>query len=106
MKAAGSKSTSVQPEVEALTSVVRSGTKRLVRFVWGDMVYEGVLNNVNAEYVMFNPNGEPVRAYVSMSMVLYDEEVAGANTDIWQREYMKDFYSLYDDGPGFDDIII
>ncbi len=106
MKAADKLSNSVQPEVEALTSIVRSGTKRLVRFVWGDMVYEGVLNNVNAEYVMFNPNGEPVRAFVSMSMVLYDEEVAGANTDIWQREYMKDFYSLYDDKAGFGNIVI
>ncbi len=106
MKAAGKMSNSVQPEVEALTAVVRSGNKRLCRFVWGDMAYEGVLNNVNAEYVMFNPNGEPVRAFVSLSMVLYDEEVAGANTDIWQREYMKDFYSLKDPTSGFTDLII
>ncbi len=94
MKAKGKLSNSVQPEVEALTAVVRNGTRRLIKFIWGDMAYEGVLNSVNAEYVMFNPNGEPCRAFVSLSMVLYDAEVAGANTDIWQAEYQTDFYSM------------
>lgn len=94
LKAAGKLENSVQPEVEALTSIVRNGRRRLVRFVWGDMAYEGVLNSVNAEYVMFNVNGEPCRAFVSLGMVLYDSEVAGANTDIWQQEYQADFWSL------------
>ena len=94
LKAAGKSSNSVQPEVEALTAIVRNEKKRLVRFAWGDMSYEGVLNSVNAEYVMFNINGEPCRAFVSLGMVLYDAEVAGANTDIWQDEYMADFYKL------------
>ncbi len=94
MKAAGKLSNSVQPEVEALTALVRSGNKRLTRFVWGDMAYEGVLNSVNAEYVMFNCNGEPCRAFVSLNMVLYDADVAGANTDIWQIEYMRDIGSI------------
>ena len=85
---------SVQPEVEALTALVRSGDKRLTRFIWGDMAYEGVLNSVNAEYVMFNCNGEPCRAFVSLNMVLYDADVAGSNTNIWQQEYQKDVYSL------------
>ena len=95
-KAKGKLCNSVQPEVEALTAVVRNGARRLIKFIWGDMAYEGVLNSVNAEYVMFNPNGEPCRAFVSLSMVLYDAEVAGANTDIWQAEYQTDFYSLKD----------
>ena len=94
MKGKGILENSVQPEVEALTAIVRNGKRRLTRFVWGDMVYEGVLNSVNAEYVMFNINGEPCRAFVSLSMVLYDQEVAGANTDIWQSEYQTDFWSL------------
>ena len=97
LKAKGKLSNSVQPEVEALTSIVRGGQRRLVRFVWGDMVYEGVLNSVNAEYTMFNINGEPCRAFVSLSMVLYDADVAGANTDIWQQEYQADFWSLNSD---------
>ena len=84
----------VQTEVEALTAIVRDPNKRLARFVWGDMAYEGVINHVNAEYVMFNVNGEPIRAFVNISMVLFDAEVSGANTDIWKNEYNKDFGSL------------
>ncbi len=86
------KSYSVQPEVEALTAVVRDNNKRLARFVWGDMVYEGVINSINAEYVMFNVNGEPCRAFVNISMVLYDKEVT--NNLIWRDMYMKEIYSI------------
>ena len=87
---------SVQPEVEALTAIVRDNNKRLARFVWGDMVYEGVINTVSAEYVMFNVNCEPIRAFVNMGMVLYDEQVAGAHADTWAKEYMRDIYSIKD----------
>jgi hypothetical protein len=88
------KSYSVQPEVEALTAIVRDNNKRLARFAWGDMAYEGVINSVSAEYVMFNTNGEPCRAFVNISMILYDEAVAGANTKFWKDKYMKDIYSI------------
>lgn len=85
---------SVQPEVEALTAIVRNEKRRLARFYWGDMSYEGVINHVNAEYVMFNCNGEPIRAFVNVAMTLFDQEVSGANTDIWKEEYNKDFGAL------------
>ncbi len=94
MGLAGKNSTSVQPEIEALTSIVRSGKKSLVKFVWGDMSYEGILNTVSAEYVMFNINGEPCRAFVSMGMVLYDEDVGGAYTNIWKNTYNNNIYSI------------
>lgn len=83
----------VQTEVEALTAIVRDPSKRLARFAWGDMAYEGVINHVSAEYNMFNINGEPIRAFVNVSMILYDAEVSGANTNIWKNEYNKDFGS-------------
>ncbi len=94
LKAANKISNSVQPEVEALTAIVRDKNKRLARFTWGDMVYEGVITTVSAEYVMFNPNGEPCRAFVSINMVLFDKEVGGAYTDIWKKEYMEDIRSI------------
>jgi hypothetical protein len=87
---------SVQPEVEALTAIVRDNNKRLARFYWGDIVYEGIINTVSAEYVMFNVNCEPIRAFVNIGMVLYDEQVAGAHADTWAKEYLKDIYSLKD----------
>ena len=92
------KSYSVQPEVEALTAIVRDRKKTLARFAWGDMVYEGVINSVSAEYVMFNVNCEPIRAFVNIGMILYDEEVDGAHSDVWMKEYLKDIYSIKDAG--------
>ena len=94
LKAAGKVNYSVQNEVEALTAIVRDNNKRLARFAWGDMVYEGVINCVSADYVMFNTNGEPCRAYVTISMILYDAAVAGANAKFWQDQYLKNIYSI------------
>ncbi len=82
---------SVQPEIEALTAVVRDTKKRLAKFIWGDMVYEGVINSVNAEYLMFNINGEPCRATATISMVLYDAKEMGPEVEIWRKEYETDF---------------
>ena len=93
-KGLGKKDYSVQPEVEALTAVVRDKNKRLAHFTWGDMTYQGIINSINAEYQMFNVNGEPIRAAVSINMVLFDETEIGANVNIWQKEYTKDFGRL------------
>ncbi len=82
---------SVQRDVEALTAAVRDRKKRLCRFVWGDMVYEGLLNSVSADYVMFNTKGEPCRAVVTIGMVLYDQHDIPAAKTIWDKEYSKDF---------------
>ena len=87
---------SVQPEVEALTAIVRDRKKTLARFVWGDMAYEGIINSISAEYVMFNVNCEPIRAFVNVGMILYDEEVDGAHSDVWIKEYLNDIYSIKD----------
>ena len=92
------KNYSVQPQVEALTAVVRDRKKTLAKFAWGDMVYEGIINSVSAEYTMFNVNCEPIRAFVDVGMILYDEEVDGAHSDIWIKEYLKDIYSIKDKG--------
>ena len=93
LTAAGKKKTSVQKEVEALNAVVRDPNKRMCIFVWGDMKYEGLLNSVNAEYTMFNVNGEPCRAVVSINMVLYDQSEYGKNIDNFKSMYNKYFYS-------------
>ena len=92
------KNYSVQPQVEALTAIVRDRKKTLAKFAWGDMVYEGIINSVSAEYTMFNVNCEPIRAFVDVGMILYDEEVDGAHSDVWIKEYLKDIYSIKDAG--------
>lgn len=84
---------SVQPEVEALTAIVRDEKKRMATFTWGKKSYQGAINSVNATYKMFNSIGEPLRASVAISMTVYDERVSGALSDIWADEYMKDIYN-------------
>ena len=60
----------------------------LMRFTWGDMSYQGILNGVNAEYTMFNVNGEPCRATVSLRMVLLDDEYTDQKR-IWVKNFRK-----------------
>ncbi len=57
-----------------------------MKFVWGDMIYQGILNGVNAEYTMFNVNGEPCRATVNLRLVLLDDEYADQKR-IWMRKF-------------------
>ncbi len=81
----------VQADVEALSAVARDRHKRLARFVWGDMIYEGMITSVNAEYVMFNMNGEPCRAYVTLNMVLFDNDEMPSSKTMWQSRYIESF---------------
>ncbi len=81
----------VQADVEALSALARDRTKRLARFIWGDMIYEGLINSINAEYVMFNINGEPCRAYVTISMVLFDNDELPSAKNLWQNRYIECF---------------
>ena len=80
-------SKSVQQEIEAFTAIIRSNDKRLIRFVWGDMAYEGILNGVNAEYNMFNVNGEPIRATMNLRVVLLDANKYDQTIRLWTKKY-------------------
>jgi len=62
---------------------------KLMRFTWGDMSYQGVLNGVNAEYTMFNVNGEPCRATVSLRLVILDGDYPD-QTRIIMNRYKQD----------------
>ncbi len=89
----------VQDEIEALHAIARDNSKRLAMFVWGDMIYEGIINSVDSEYLMFNRAGLPIRATASISMLLYGEHDLGKNVDTWRKEYHRDFYSLKEGSP-------
>ena len=98
------KTYSVQREVEALTAIVRDSKKNLAAFYWGDMCYQGVINNISAEYVMFNVSCEPIRAYVTVNMVLLDEKTDMANSDLWVQEYMNDIHAIQE-GANAEDVV-
>ena len=39
-----------------------------VYYLWGDFYFYGVIESVNVTYVMFSPDGNPIRAKVSVKM--------------------------------------
>lgn len=59
---------SVQPEVERFIALVKSPYVRQVAFYWGMMCYKGVVKGVDAEYVLFNEEGIPMRATIDFSL--------------------------------------
>jgi hypothetical protein len=58
----------VQPIVEGFIGALRNANTRFVRFNWGEFEFTGILEHVNAEYVMFSPSGNPIRAFVTLRL--------------------------------------
>ncbi|MBR5969442.1 MAG: hypothetical protein IK016_03750 [Lachnospiraceae bacterium] len=82
----------VQKYVEGFVAAMSSKWTRVVGFRWGELYYFGRLNQVNTQYVMFNTMGQPVRAYVDLSLFDIDEkedtEILGPR---WQWAYNEAF---------------
>ncbi len=85
------KKTSVQRDVEGLIGALRNENTRLITFHWGSVSYSGVLRGVSAEYTMFNPVGEPVRAVVNLNIMCADAEIWPNSLAVWQQRYKEDF---------------
>ena len=85
--ATGSKTCSVQTQVEAFIGALRSYNTRQVTFIWGDMCYSGILNRVVSQYTMFNVVGAPIRAIVDLSIVCADGSDPNAKMDDWYDAY-------------------
>ena len=88
------KGTKVQTQVEGFIAALRNKYTRKVTFNWGKLSYTGTLKNVNAQYVMFNVQGEPVRAYVVIGMILVDGDTQKKDpltASTWKARYKKSF---------------
>lgn len=90
LQAKGNKKMSVQTEVEGFIAALRNQKTRFITFYWGEICYSGVLRSVGANYTMFNPNGEPVRATVDLSIVCADKDQWPNSLKVWQQRYMND----------------
>lgn len=62
------KTYTVRPFVEGFLAAMRDPDHRTVIFQWGRLRYVGMMNQLSARYTMFNPNGEPIRAEVDVTM--------------------------------------
>ncbi len=90
--------TKVRTEVSAFLAAVRNEYCQRVGFSWGENHYEGDVNNVRAQYTMFNTSGEPVRAVVNFSMLMINpNDPAQTNSAAellntpWLKAYRKMF---------------
>jgi hypothetical protein len=59
----------VQPQVEGLIAALRNPYTRTILFTWNEFMFEGILNQISAEYTMFSVDGHPVRAKVRIRLV-------------------------------------
>ena len=98
MSIAGKKKNTVQPEVEALIAALRNENTRLITFFWGKFSYPGILKSVNANYVMFNVSGEPIRATVDLSITCADSEIMPRSLYMWKDLYIKAYSDEARDG--------
>lgn len=83
------KTYTVRPFVEGFLAAMRDPDHRTVIFQWGRLRYVGMMNELSARYTMFNPNGEPIRAEVDVTMFsesLPKEKYVPATAD--KAEYM------------------
>ncbi|MBC3875296.1 CIS tube protein [Undibacterium flavidum] len=66
----------VSEQVDALRNAIYTyvGTKNeapIVQVVWGSMLFYGRAEGLKIDYTMFRPNGEPLRAKVTLTFVEY-----------------------------------
>lgn len=82
---------SVRETVEAFTCAARVSHISRATFNWGKISYTGVVNSVTADYTMFNPKGEPIRAVVHFGMLMMDSESTGSVESYWESIYEEAF---------------
>ncbi|MCR5251313.1 MAG: hypothetical protein K6E50_11965 [Lachnospiraceae bacterium] len=90
---AGVKKITVQDTAEAFVGALRSPYTRIITFHWGDMNYSGLLNGVTVNYVMFNQQGEPVRAYLDLSLRNNVSDLLPNSLGPWLDAYKAAFMS-------------
>ncbi|MCR5654159.1 MAG: hypothetical protein K6G07_00745 [Lachnospiraceae bacterium] len=89
----GRNTQSVQVTVEAFIAMLRNPMTRRICFEWGEFKYEGIVTTVNANYTMFDINGNPIRAEVGLTMYLVDPDITSkvSNKGYWSDAYERAF---------------
>jgi hypothetical protein len=82
----------VQKEMEGFISAISSENTRALVFMWGNMNYEGILDNVEASYTMFDSKGIPIRANMNLTISccpLFDSSSVSEERPLgaWQSAY-------------------
>jgi hypothetical protein len=59
---------SVLKQTNGLVAAMTNASTRVVSFLWADMKFTGILEQVQARYTMFSPSGRPIRSSITLSM--------------------------------------
>ncbi|MBR3307541.1 MAG: hypothetical protein IKI75_09875 [Lachnospiraceae bacterium] len=82
---------SVRTQVEGLIACLLSPLTRRIIFCWSDIFFKGELNQVNANYTMFNKKGNPIRATVDIA-IQQDHKAEGSQRGShWYKAFDKAF---------------
>lgn len=86
---------SLHKQVDGIVSLMGTGRREVI-FYWSEMAFMGELTGVNATYTMFNPQGNPVRAKVALTIYQSEESENTADVQYWNKAFEKLFgdYSL------------
>lgn len=87
----GNKKFSVRTQVQGFLAMVRNEYSKKVSFIWGKLCYEGILNDVDATYTMFNPDGEPVNARVTLGILCLNHSLEPFTGKKWKEKYTEVF---------------
>ncbi|MBQ7680050.1 MAG: hypothetical protein IJT34_09410, partial [Butyrivibrio sp.] len=82
---------SVRMQVEALIACLMTPATQQAIFYWSDMVFRGVMFQVNANYTMFNKKGEPVRAVLDIQMQQDHQMESAEKGGYWDKAFNRVF---------------
>lgn len=82
---------SVQAQIEGMIALLSQSETRQVVFYWSDLCYAGEVTAVNAKYTMFNPQGNPIRGSVTLSIQQGDVDADGSGGEYWDKAFEELF---------------
>ncbi len=50
---------------------------RFLKVIWGTLIFNGVLQNIDLKYTLFNPVGVPIRAQINMTIAQHQDRKIG-----------------------------
>ena len=91
MKVMDKNAPTVMDIAEGFAAALRNPATQEVHIAWGSLYYEGIMNNVNVQYTMFNLMGAPVRAVISLTLGYRSKEQYPNTLGPWEKAYKEAF---------------
>lgn len=106
IKQAAKNGYSVQTQMEGLIALITNEYSRNVVFYWSEMAFAGEVTGVNATYSMFNPQGNPVRGKVTLTIFQSEESKNTSGGEYWDNAFDRLFNDYSQDSDVEDTRII